>query len=141
MIPAIYPGDLLTVRSHRIAEARRGQIVLCLREGRFWAHRVIRKWREGNRFWIATRGDALRNEDPSLDENQLLGSVTAILRYGKPVEVAHLVGPGMKLLRLGVRHSSMLARTLLSRHALRLRLLGQSGDVLGQPVAQVLECL
>ena len=36
MIPAIYPGDLLTVRSHRIADARSGEIVLCLREGRFW---------------------------------------------------------------------------------------------------------
>jgi hypothetical protein len=141
MIPSIYPGDLLTVRSHCIADARHGQIVLCLREGRFWAHRVIRKWRDGNRFLFSTRGDALQHEDPSFDESQLLGSVTSIVRYGKPVEVAHIVGPWMKLLRVGVRHSSALARTLLSSHSLRLRLLGHSNDLLGNPSAQVLECM
>ena len=141
MIPAIYPGDLLTVRSHRIADARSGQIVLCLREGRFWAHRVMRKWRDGNRFLFSTRGDALPNEDPSLDESQLLGSVASIIRYGRPVEVAHIVGPWMKILRVGVRHSSALARTLLSSHLLRMRLLGGSNDLLGQPKPQILECL
>jgi signal peptidase len=141
MIPAIYPGDLLTVRSHHIADARSGQIVLCLREGRFWAHRVMRKWREGNRFLFSTRGDALPHEDPSLDESQFVGSVASIIRYGRPVEVAHVVGPWMKVLRLGVRHSSALARTLLSSHSLRLRLLGGSNDMLGQRNPQVLECL
>jgi peptidase S24-like protein len=141
MIPSIYPGDLLTVRSHRIADARHGQIVLCLREGRFWAHRIIRKWRDGNRLLFATRGDALHHEDPLIDESQLLGSVTSIVRYGKPVEVAHIVGPWMKVLRMGVRHSGALARTLLSRHALRMRLLGHPNDVLGSPGAQILECL
>lgn len=141
MIPSIYPGDLLTVRSHRIADARSGQIVLCLREGRFWAHRVMRKWREGNRFLFSTRGDALPHEDPSLDESQLLGSVESIIRYGRPVEVAHIVGPWMKVLRLGVRHSSTLARTLLSSHLLRMRLLGGSNDLLGQRNPQVLECM
>ena len=141
MIPAIYPGDLLTVRTHRIADARSGQIVLCLREGRFWAHRVMRKWRDGNRFLFSTRGDALAHEDPSLDESQLLGSVTSIVRYGKSVEVAHIAGPWMKILRVGVRHSSALARTLLSSHMLRMRLLGGSNDLLGQSNAQVLECM
>jgi Peptidase S24-like len=141
MIPSIYPGDLLTVRSHRVADRRHGQIVLCLREGRFWAHRVIRRWRDGNRFLVSTRGDALQHEDPSIDESQLLGSVTSIIRYGKPVEVAHIVSPWMKLMRVGVRHSSALARTLLSSHSLRLRLLNDSHDSLGNPSAQVLECM
>jgi|KBSSwiStaDraftv2_1062776.scaffolds.fasta_scaffold260810_2 hypothetical protein len=141
MIPSIYPGDLLTVRSHCIADARHGQIVLCLREGRFWAHRVIRKWRDGNRLLFSTRGDALQHEDPSIDESQLLGSVTSIVRYGKSVEVVHMVGPWMKLLRVGVRHSRALARALLSSHSLRLRLLGHSNDLLGNPRAQVLECM
>src|SRR5262249_21700993 len=141
MIPSIYPGDLLTVRSQRIHHPRHGQIVLCLREGRFWAHRVIRKWRDGNRLLFATRGDALSKDDPCLDESHFLGGVTSIVRYGKPVQVAHIVGPWMKLLRLGVRHSNVLARTLLSRHALRMRLLGHSTELLSAPGAQVLECM
>src|SRR5580658_6145615 len=40
MIPSIYPGDLLTVRSESIAEARTGEIVLFLLGGRFFVHRV-----------------------------------------------------------------------------------------------------
>jgi len=141
MIPAIYPGDLLTVSSQVVSNAQRGQIVLCLREGRFWVHRIIRRWRDGNRFLFATRGDALRHEDPLIDESQLLGSVTSIVRYGQRVDVAHITSPWMKLLRLGVRSSSLLARTLLSRHALRMRLLSHSDDALASSSAQVLECM
>ncbi len=141
MIPSIYPGDLLTVRSQVIAEARHGHIVLALREGRFWAHRLIRKWRQGNRFVLATRGDALPDEDPSLDESQVLGRVTSIVRYGKPVEFARIEGFSTKLLRWAVRNSNALAKTLLRRHSLRLRLLGRTHEPHGNPATPVLECL
>jgi hypothetical protein len=141
MIPSIYPGDLLTVRSQGIAEARHGQIVLALREGRFWAHRLIRKWREGNRFLLATRGDALPNEDPSMDESQMLGRVTSVVRYGKPVELARFDGFSTKLLRWAVRNSNALAKALLRRHSLRLRLLGHSDEAHGNPGTPVLECM
>ena len=141
MIPSIYPGDLLTVRSHSIAEARLGQIVLSLREGRFWAHRVVRKWRHDGRLLFATRGDALPHEDPSLDQSQLLGQVASITRYGQPIPVAHRQGPWTKLLRFSVRNSSIFARTLLSRHALRMRLLAPPKDFTANSQAPILECL
>ncbi len=141
MIPSIYPGDVLTVRSQGIAEARHGHIVLALREGRFWAHRLIRKWRQGNRFLLATRGDALPEEDPSLDESQVLGRVTSIVRYGKPVEFARVDDFSTKLLRWAVRNSNALAKALLRRHSLRLRLLGGSHEPYENPGTPVLECL
>jgi hypothetical protein len=144
MVPSIYPGDLLIVRSQVIADARHGQIVLCLREGRFWAHRVMRKWQEGSRFVFATRGDALPHEDPSLDESQMLGHVASIVRYGRPVEFARidgLWGLWPKLLRYGVRNSNALTKTLLRRHSLRLRLLGHSLEPPANPGAQLLECM
>ena len=74
MIPSIYPGDLLTVRSESV-NARAGEIVLFLLGGRFCVHRVMRKWPERNRIAFATRGDALTQEDPSVDGSQLLGRV------------------------------------------------------------------
>ena len=141
MIPSIYPGDVLTVRSQVIAEARHGHIVLALREGRFWAHRLIRKWRQGNRFVLATRGDALPDEDPSLDESQVLGRVTSIVRYGKPVEFARADGFSTKLFRWAVRNSNALAKALLRRHSLRLRLLGRSHEPYETPGTPVLECM
>src|ERR1700733_247922 len=88
MIPSIYPGDLLTVRSESVVNARAGEIVLFLLGGRFFVHRVMRKWPERNRVVFATRGDALTQEDPSIDGSQLLGRITSILRHGKPVKFA-----------------------------------------------------
>src|SRR5262249_17680919 len=87
MIPSIYPGDLLTVRSDSPADPRRGEIVFFLLGGRPFVHRVMRKWPERNRIAFATRGDALPKEDPSVDASQLLGRVTSILRRGKPVAI------------------------------------------------------
>jgi hypothetical protein len=141
MIPSIYPGDLLTVCSHKIDEVRHGHIVLALRGGRFWAHRLIRKWRQGNRFVLATRGDALPHEDPSLDESQVLGRVTSIVRYGKPVELARVNGLSAKLLRWAVRNSNALTKALLRRHSLRLRLLGRCDEGHSNPGTPILECM
>jgi hypothetical protein len=141
MIPSIYPGDLLTVRSQAIAEAQHGHIVLALREGRFWAHRLIRKWREGNRFVLATRGDALPNEDPSLDESQVLGRVTSIVRFGRPINFARINSSSTKLLGWAVRNSNALATALLRRHSLQLRLLGRANDAYENPGSPILECL
>lgn len=125
MIPSIYPGDLLTVRSESIAEARTGEIVLVLLAGRFFVHRVMRKWPERNRIVFATRGDALTQEDPSVDGTQLLGRVTSILRHGKPVKFARHGGPWTKVLRWGVQNSPAFSKILLAAHLLRSRILGR----------------
>jgi hypothetical protein len=135
-LPSIYPGDLLTIRSEAMAQARCGEIVLCLRDGRFWIHRVTRKWREGGLLRFATRGDALTLEDPLVDEHQLLGRVAAIVRHGKLVDLARKNGPRTKLLRWGVRNSGAVAAALLCWHALRTRILGGSQEALENPRAQ-----
>ncbi len=126
MIPSIYPGDLLTVHSESIVKARCGEIVLFLLGGRFFVHRVMRKWPERNRIVFATRGDALSQEDPSVDGSQLLGRVTKIVRHGKNVRIANRANPWTKFLRWGVRNSTTFARTLLAAHLLRTRILGGS---------------
>ena len=126
MIPSIYPGDLLTVRSGAAADARRGEIVFFLLGGRPYVHRVTRKWPERNRIAFATRGDALPKEDPSVDASQLLGRVTAIQRRGKYVEIVAKPGPVMRAHRWAVRNSLAYTRLLLSVHALRMRLSGRS---------------
>jgi signal peptidase len=141
MLPAIYPGDLLTIRSEAMVQARCGEIVLCLRDGRFWIHRVTRKWREGGLLVFATRGDALTLEDPTVEENQLLGRVTSIVRRGKLVDLARRNGPWMKLLRWGVRNSGVVAKSLLRWHSLRARILGGAPEALENPREQSAECV
>jgi Peptidase S24-like len=128
MIPSIYPGDLLTVRSDSASDARRGEIVFFLLGGRPFVHRVMRKWPERNRVVFATRGDALPKEDPSIDASQLLGRVTRIQRRGKSIPIVAKPGPFTRAHRWAVRNSTTFARLLLAAHALRMRLAGSSTD-------------
>jgi hypothetical protein len=128
MVPSIYPGDLLTVRSHDVAAARRGEIVLFLLGGRPYVHRITRKWPERNRVIFATRGDALPKEDPSVDASQLLGRVTAIKRRGKFITI--VVKPGLftRAARWAARNSVAFTRLLLFAHHMRMRLSGRSTE-------------
>lgn len=128
MVPSIYPGDLLTIRSDSVADARRGEIVLFLLGGRPYVHRVTRKWPERNRIAFATRGDALPKEDPSVDATQLLGRVIAIQRRGKSVAIVRKPGSIARAHRWAVRNSPSYTRFLLAVHAFRMRLAGRSTD-------------
>jgi len=128
MVPSIYPGDLLTVRSESVAAARRGEIVLFLLGGRPYVHRVMRKWPERNRVVFATRGDSLPKEDPSVDASQLLGRVTSIHRRGKSVAIVIKPGPFTRAYRWSVRKSATFTRLLLAAHRLRTRLAGRATD-------------
>lgn len=122
MIPSVYPGDILTVRSASPDTVRRGEIVLALVGGRFFVHRVMRKWPERDRVVFATRGDSLSQEDPSIDGSQLLGSVVAISRRGKPVKIVTRPKPWHRAIRWSVRNSGTFVRLLLATHLLRTRL-------------------
>jgi Peptidase S24-like len=140
MMPSIYPGDLVTVRSESIAGMRCGEIVLFLLGGRFFVHRVMRKWPERDRVVFAARGDALNQEDPSVDGTQLLGRVTSILRRGKPVKFAARLRPSMKVARWAVRNSETFARALLAAHLLRTRNLESGRQSAAAPGKQLQEC-
>jgi hypothetical protein len=128
MIPSIYPGDLLTVRSERVPDARLGEIVFFLLGGRPYVHRVTRKWPERNRVVFATRGDALSKEDPSIDASQLLGRVIQIQRRGKSVAIVVKPRPFTRAYRWAIRSSLTFSRLVLAFHALRMRLAGRSAD-------------
>ncbi|MBV9888176.1 MAG: S24/S26 family peptidase [Acidobacteria bacterium] len=139
MIPSIYPGDLLTVRSDSVSEARRGEIVFFLLGGCPFVHRVTRKWPERNRIVFATRGDALPKEDPSVDASQLLGRVTNIQRRGKSIAIIAKPGPFTRGYRWAVRNSLAFARLVLAVHALRMRLSGRSTDFSDRPASDHLQ--
>jgi signal peptidase I len=139
MVPSIYPGDLITVRSDSVTDARRGEIVFFLLGGRPFVHRVTRKWPERNRVAFATRGDALPKEDPSVDASQLLGRVTAIQRRGKYVTIVIKPGPFTRAHRWLVRNSPAFARLLLATHALRKRLSRRSTDLVDRTASDHLQ--
>jgi signal peptidase I len=80
MLPALWPEDLLTIQSAAHDEVASGDIVLVLRDNRFFVHRLIEKRKVGDRCAWITRGDAMPQDDPPAAEFELLGRVTGIRR-------------------------------------------------------------
>jgi len=83
MLPAIWPGDVITVRRRGIAELGPGQIVLSRRGGRLLAHRITRI--RGN--FLTTRGDSLECDDPPITESDIVGEVVYLVRNGRRVHL------------------------------------------------------
>ncbi len=139
MVPSIYPGDLLTVRSEASSSACCGEIVLCLVGGRFLVHRLMRKWPESDRIVFATRGDALAQEDPSVDGSQLLGRVISIMRRGKSVDFSRGLNPWIRLVRWGVRNSSTFTEILLAAHLLPAKIFRSPASAMSESPSQQLQ--
>lgn len=80
MLPAVWPGDTLTVSSHDASEALPGDIVLFRREGKLVAHRVVKRTGSSTGIRWVTRGDRLADNDAPVSTHELLGRVTTIER-------------------------------------------------------------
>lgn len=83
MLPAVWPGDLLTIQSAAHEEVVRGDIVLVLRGKRFFVHRTVELQRGQDRFSWITRGDAMPHNDPPAADSELLGRVVCICRANR----------------------------------------------------------
>lgn len=80
MLPSIWPGDLLTIQGVACNEVVAGDIVLVLRDRRFFVHRLVglRLGQDGL-LWV-TRGDAMPHDDPPAAASEVLGRVASIRR-------------------------------------------------------------
>ena len=80
MLPAVWPGDVLSVCRRSATQALPGDIILFARQGRLFAHPVVeRTIHQGAAYWI-TRGDRLDHHDPQVSSRELLGRITSIQR-------------------------------------------------------------
>jgi signal peptidase I len=79
MIPAIFPGDLITVQWRNPEELRTGEVILFKRSGGLRAHRIVQIGRE----FLVTRGDALRSNDGAILHGEIVGRVESVLRNGR----------------------------------------------------------
>jgi signal peptidase I len=107
MLPAVWPGDVLTIRRRSPAELLPGRILLCYRDQGFVAHRMVGK--RGDR--LITRGDSHLREDAPFSNEEVLGEVVSILRNG------HLIDPAPiwwhRLFSWILCHSDLCTRILL----------------------------
>jgi len=82
MLPSLWPGDLLTIESAAPSEVIAGDIVLVLRDNRFFVHRIVEMRPGQDGFLWITRGDAMFHNDPPAP-SELLGRVVGVRRANR----------------------------------------------------------
>jgi len=112
MLPSIWPGDVVTIRSSSLNEVIPGGLVLFSRDRRFIVHRVVKVVENG----VVTRGDSVLGPDLPVTSDELLGRVVSITSAGKLRKVGRLGVVG-RLLALAVRRSTLISNLLLRLHA------------------------
>jgi len=121
MLPAIYPGDCLTVQTFGAENPRRGEIVLYQRGGEFCVHRIVGILNQGEGPVYELRGDALADCDPPVAARELLGRVISVERRGVSLEQSSARGMLRRAMCMVIRHSGFAAPLLLRWHAMRQR--------------------
>jgi len=94
MLPTLWPGDLLTIESVAVEQAKPGDLVLFMREGRFFVHRLIAKVEA--EAMLITRGDCLSAGDAPVSAKEFLGKVVQVQRRG----LSFAPGPKLSRVRL-----------------------------------------
>ena len=123
MLPTLWPGDCTTIQSYNFEQAQPGDLVLYVRSGRFFIHRVMRKCRLGEGKILITRGDCMTEDDPPVQERDLLGKITAIHRHHIRIVPGRKVSPARLLtawLLLSVARTQMRSYSLSNHGDVRL---------------------
>lgn len=124
MLPAIWPGDLLSIRAIEMDQVQPGDVILFTREGRFFIHRVVQMREaatESTGRSLVTRGDSMRESDAPVSPEELLGRVETANRNGAG-ELPVLQASGwMRAAGRMLAYSDLLRRVALRLHAWRSR--------------------
>lgn len=116
MLPTVWPGDTLVVEHAASSRPTSGDIVLVLREGRLFAHRLIENPRDDGSTEVLTRGDAMEHADPPVHKNGLVGKVTRIVRNGKSIAPRQGLRASERVIAAMVQRSNLAARVVVGIH-------------------------
>jgi signal peptidase I len=96
MLPTLWPGDFLTVQSRRAEQIEPGEIILFMREGRFFVHRVKSKSAAGDEIFLIVRGDCMPDDDPPVRSSEVLGKIVEVQSAGSSFVPARKLSPFRK---------------------------------------------
>lgn len=119
MLPAIWPGDTLMINHCEISQIVPGNVVLCSRQNRLWAHRFVRIISDVGSPQLITQGDSLPNPDPPISPSELLGRVSEIIRRGQCIRPLAIPAGAARHVANLLRHCSFLSRLLVHLHTER----------------------
>lgn len=119
MLPAIRPGDMVTVRRCSVMNLAPGEVAVFTRDGRLFVHRVLAVGPDQ----LLTKGDSLRTPDPLVEAHHLLGRAESVSRANRAMQLSSRPSIAAKL-----------AARLFARSS-RLAILAQRGFWLQQRLA------
>lgn len=117
MLPSVWPGDQLTIQSAAHEEVVPGDIVLILRNHRFFVHRLVEKRQGRDCLWWITRGDTMLHNDPPATGADLLGRVAWIRRRNRNFVPSRRIKLVHRAVGWILRHSDRLRNLSLRFHA------------------------
>ncbi|MEO8302754.1 MAG: S24/S26 family peptidase [Betaproteobacteria bacterium] len=117
MLPAVWPGDVLSIRHCGPEDAEVGDIVLFTRHGRLFAHRVVARTQD----CLVTQGDGMAKADPPVIGPELVGRVSQIDRRGRLFRPAMKLSFGGRIAAAIFRRSEGAGRLLTRLHGLPSR--------------------
>lgn len=83
MLPTLWPGDALVIESCASGEVEPGEIVLFMRDDRFFIHRLLNNQLGMYEICLLTRGDCMSASDPPVRNDEFLGRVKTVQRSGR----------------------------------------------------------
>ncbi len=105
MVPAIQPGDVLTIQPVNSNEIALGDLVVYAREHALVVHRVVRMASGSGETRLVTRGDRLLRDDAPIFPADLLGRVAGIERKNRRVSMRAFSNWAERALSLILRRS------------------------------------
>ena len=115
MLPAIRPGDVLTVNRCAIDDFAPGEVAVFTRDGRLFAHRVLVVGSEQ----LITKGDSLPRQDAPVEARHLLGRAESVTRSSHAMYMSNRPSFATKALANLLARSSWL--NVLAQRAFRLQ--------------------
>jgi signal peptidase len=120
MLPAIWPGDVVEIESCLPEDVRPGEIVLAMRNGQFFLHRLLAPCTQDG---FLLRGDSVPGTDPLFPLEALLGRLAGFADKKRSIpELALSPGFGARLSRaigLLLCHCDLARRVALKLHSRR----------------------
>lgn len=112
MVPAVLPGDLISIQPVGAAELSPGEIAVFARDGRLVVHRVVASYASSPEQGLITRGDRATHDDAIVSASELIGRVTRIERRGirVPTRPGLMQQAAGRLLRLSDRATYLYLR-------------------------------
>lgn len=118
MVPAIQPGDVLSIQPVDPKEVSLGDIVVYVREQILVVHRIVRTSAASTEQYLVTRGDRLLRDDPPILPGDLIGRVASIERRNRRVKVQPFLNRVEHALCLVLRRSERATYLFLRANAL-----------------------